>query len=227
MKVIVLGSSHGGYEAVEELLNLHPDAEIQWYEKGDFISFLSCGMQLYLEGKVKDVNSVRYMTGEKMESRGVNVFSNTEITAIQPKEHQVTVKDLVSGEERVENYDKLIMNVWTNGSMKPEEALALASRILIEHFEILANLNEIADETGLMISKTEDPSQKALETSIDDLDLSVRAYNCLKRAGMTTVQDLTDKTENEMMKIRNLGKKSLKEVINKVKSLGLSFRDED
>ena len=86
MKVIVLGSSHGGYEAVEELLNLHPDAEIQWYEKGDFISFLSCGMQLYLEGKVKDVNSVRYMTGEKMESRGVNVFSNTEITAIQPKE---------------------------------------------------------------------------------------------------------------------------------------------
>ena len=78
-----------------------------------------------------------------------------------------------------------------------------------------------------MISKTEDPSQKALETSIDDLDLSVRAYNCLKRAGMTTVQDLTDKTENEMMKIRNLGKKSLKEVINKVKSLGLSFRDED
>ena len=110
MKVIVLGSSHGGYEAVEELLNLHPDAEIQWYEKGDFISFLSCGMQLYLEGKVKDVNSVRYMTGEKMESRGVNVFSNTEITAIQPKEHQVTVKDLVSGEERVENYDKLIIS---------------------------------------------------------------------------------------------------------------------
>lgn len=125
------------------------------------------------------------------------------------------------------NYDKLILEVWTNGSITPEESVALASRILIEHFEILADLNEIADETGLMTSKAEDPNQKALETSIDDLDLSVRAYNCLKRAGILTLRDLTDKSENEMMKIRNLGKKSLKEVIDKVKSMGLNFRDED
>lgn len=125
------------------------------------------------------------------------------------------------------NYDKLILEVWTNGSITPEESVALASRILIEHFEILADLNEIADETGLMSSKAEDPNQKALETSIDDLDLSVRAYNCLKRAGILTLHDLVDKSENEMMKIRNLGKKSLKEVIDKVKSMGLSFRDED
>lgn len=124
-------------------------------------------------------------------------------------------------------YDKLILEVWTNGSITPEESVALASRILIEHFEILADLNEIADETGLMSSKAEDPNQKALETSIDDLDLSVRAYNCLKRAGILTLHDLVDKSENEMMKIRNLGKKSLKEVIDKVKSMGLTFRDED
>ena len=125
------------------------------------------------------------------------------------------------------NFDKLILEVWTNGSITPEEAVALAGRILIEHFEILTNLNSIADETGLMISKSEDPSVKILETSIDDLDLSVRAYNCLKRAGILTLRDLTDKSENEMMKIRNLGKKSLKEVIDKVKSMGLNFRDED
>lgn len=124
-------------------------------------------------------------------------------------------------------YDKLILEVWTNGAITPEESVALASRILIEHFNILADLNEIADETGLMSSKAEDPNQKALETSIDDLDLSVRAYNCLKRAGILTLHDLVDKSENEMMKIRNLGKKSLKEVIDKVKSMGLSFRDED
>lgn len=124
-------------------------------------------------------------------------------------------------------YDKLILEVWTNGSITPEESVALASRILIEHFEILADLNEIADETGLMSSKAEDPNQKALETSIDDLDLSVRAYNCLKRAGILTLHDLVDKSENEMMKIRNLGKKSLKEVIDKVKSMGLNFRDDD
>ena len=125
------------------------------------------------------------------------------------------------------NYDKLIMEVWTNGSISPEESIALASRILIEHFEVLANLNEIADETGLMISNTEDPSVKILETSIDDLDFSVRAYNCLKRANILTLADLVDKSENEMMKIRNLGKKSLKEVLDKVKDMGLSFRKED
>ena len=125
------------------------------------------------------------------------------------------------------NFDKLIIEVWTNGSITPEEALALASRILIEHFEILTNLNAIADETGLMISKSEDPSVKILETSIDDLDFSVRAYNCLKRANILTLKDLVDKTENEMMKIRNLGKKSLKEVMDKVKDMGLNFRDEN
>ena len=125
------------------------------------------------------------------------------------------------------NFDKLILEVWTNGSITPEEAVALAGRILIEHFEILTNLNAIADETGLMISKSEDPTVKILETSIDDLDFSVRAYNCLKRANILTLKDLVDKSENEMRKIRNLGKKSLKEVIDKVKSMGLSFREED
>lgn len=125
------------------------------------------------------------------------------------------------------NFDKLILEVWTNGSITPEEALALAARILIEHFEILTNLNSIADETGLMISKSEDPNVKILETSIDDLDFSVRAYNCLKRANILTLRDLVEKSENEMMKIRNLGKKSLKEVMDKVKDMGLSFRDEN
>lgn len=125
------------------------------------------------------------------------------------------------------NFDKLILEVWTNGSISPEEALALAARILIEHFEKLTSLNAIADETGLMISKSEDPSVKILETSIDDLDFSVRAYNCLKRANILTLKDLVDKSENEMMKIRNLGKKSLKEVMDKVKDMGLNFRDEN
>ena len=125
------------------------------------------------------------------------------------------------------NFDKLILEVWTNGSISPEEALALAARILIEHFEILTSLNAIADETGLMISKSEDPSVKILETSIDDLDFSVRAYNCLKRANILTLKDLVDKSENEMMKIRNLVKKSLKEVMDKVKDMGLNFRDEN
>ncbi len=126
-----------------------------------------------------------------------------------------------------DHYDKLILEVWTNGSITPEESIALGSRILIEHFNVLADLNEIADQTGLMIAKVEDPNVKILETSIDDLDLSVRAYNCLKRAGITSLKDLVGKSENEMMKIRNLGKKSLKEVMDKVKDMGLNFRNED
>ena len=125
------------------------------------------------------------------------------------------------------SYDKLIMNVYTNGSLRPEEAIALGAKILIEHLNVVTNLSEIADTTGVMNAKQEDSKMKKLETSIDDLDFSVRAYNCLKRAGINTLGDLTEKSELEMMKIRNLGKKSLKEVIDKIKEMGLKFRDED
>ena len=125
------------------------------------------------------------------------------------------------------NYDKLIMNVYTKGSIRPEEAMALSAKIMIEHLNIITNLSEIADTTGIMNAKQEDSKLKKLETSIDDLDFSVRAYNCLKRAGVNTLGDLTEKSELEMMKIRNLGKKSLKEVIDKIKDMGLKFRDED
>ena len=125
------------------------------------------------------------------------------------------------------SYDKLIMNVQTNGSIRPEDAMALSAKIIIEHLNIVTNLSEIADMTGIMNAKQEDSKLKKLETSIDDLDFSVRAYNCLKRAGVNTLGDLTEKSELEMMKIRNLGKKSLKVVMDKVKEMGLKFREED
>jgi len=125
------------------------------------------------------------------------------------------------------NFDKLIMYVSTKGSIRPEEAMALGAKILIEHFNVLTELSEIADMTGIMTAKQEDSKLKKLETSIDDLDFSVRAYNCLKRAGINTLGDLTEKSELEMMKIRNLGKKSLKEVIDKIKDMGLKFREDD
>lgn len=125
------------------------------------------------------------------------------------------------------NYDKLIMEVFTNGSLRPEEAMALSAKIMIEHLNIVTDLNDISDITGIMNAKQEDNKIKKLETSIDDLDFSVRAYNCLKRAGVNTLGDLTAKSEIEMMKIRNLGKKSLKEVIEKVKDMGLKFREDD
>lgn len=110
MKVIVVGSSHGGYETVEGLLRQDSDTEIQWYEKGDFLSFLSCGMQLYLEGKVKKVNSVSYATPEEMEKKGVSVFLQQEITRIDPEKHEVEVVNHVDNETRTEKYDKLVLS---------------------------------------------------------------------------------------------------------------------
>ncbi len=124
-----------------------------------------------------------------------------------------------------ENFDKLIMNVYTNGSITPEEAMALSAKILIEHFNIVVDLNSISDISGLMAEKKVDTITKTLETPIEEIEFSVRAYNCLKRAGINTVQDLISKKEVEVTKIRNLGKKSLKEVIDKVKEMGLKFRD--
>ena len=124
-----------------------------------------------------------------------------------------------------ENFDKLIMEVETNGSITPEECMALAAKILIEHFSIVADLNSISDVAGLMSEKKVDTITKTLETPIEEIEFSVRAYNCLKRAGIHTVQDLINKKEVEVTKIRNLGKKSLKEVLDKVDEMGLKFRD--
>ena len=126
-----------------------------------------------------------------------------------------------------DNFDKLTLNVWTNGSVKPEEAVARAAKIIIDHFEVITDLHNLTGLESVLADKEEDTVQKTLETPIEELDLSVRAYNCLKRDAIHTLQDLTSKSESEMMKIRNLGKKSLKEVIDKVKEMGFSFRNDD
>ena len=124
-----------------------------------------------------------------------------------------------------ESFDKLILEVSTDGSMTPEEAIALSGRILIEHLNVITDLNGISNMTNIMQEKKVDVIAKKLETPIEDVEFSVRAFNCLKRAGIHTVQDLVDKKEVEVNKIRNLGKKSLKEVIDKVADLGLSFKE--
>jgi len=125
------------------------------------------------------------------------------------------------------NFDKLILEVWTDGSLNPQEAVKEASSILMAQLDKIDNPEFTEAIRGLMKQNEEDPKQKILETSIDDLELSVRAYNCLKRAAINNVQDLVNKSENEMMKIRNLGRKSLKEVMDKIKEMGLSFRNDE
>ena len=126
------------------------------------------------------------------------------------------------------DYDKLTIEVWTDGSLKPYEALSLAAKVMTGHLELFIDLSETAKNTQIMIEKEENKKERVLEMSIEDLELSVRSFNCLKRAGISTVEDLTNKSEADMMKVRNLGKKSLDEVTNKIHALGLDFRkDED
>ena len=136
-----------------------------------------------------------------------------------------TIDDIRVGQEI--GFDKLTLEVWTNGTITATEAVSLGAKFLNEHLALFGDLSGEAYDTEIMVDKGEDAKEKVLEMTIEELDLSVRSFNCLKRAGINTVEDLTNKTEDDMMKVRNLGKKSLDEVINKLHSFGLDLRSED
>ena len=125
------------------------------------------------------------------------------------------------------DFDKLIIEVWTDGSLKAYEALSLAAKVMTGHLELFIDLSEATKHTQVMVEKEESKKEKVLEMSIEDLELSVRSFNCLKRAGISTVEDLANKSEADMMKVRNLGKKSLDEVTHKLRSLGLDFAQDE
>ena len=124
------------------------------------------------------------------------------------------------------DYDKLILEVWTNGAFSGKDVVSLAAKILEEYIRMFVDLSEVGN-VGILVAPEEDKKTKILEMTIEDLDLTVRSYHCLKRANIHTVEDLTKKTEDDMLKVRNLGKKSLVEVINKLESLGLSLKDKE
>lgn len=128
---------------------------------------------------------------------------------------------------QITDYDKLTLEAWTNGTISAQDAVSLGAKILTDHLNLFVDLSEEARETETMIVKNDDKKTKVLEMTIEELDLSVRSFNCLKRASINTVEDLTNKTEEDMMRVRNLGRKSLEEVIAKLDSLGLSLRKDD
>ena len=128
---------------------------------------------------------------------------------------------------QITDYDKLTIEVWTDGTISAKEAVSLAAKILTEHLNLFVDLSDEVSNTEIMVVKDDSAKEKVLEMTIEELDLSVRSYNCLKRAGINTLQELTDKTESDMMRVRNLGRKSLEEVKNKLADLGLSLRQED
>ncbi|MCI6552333.1 MAG: DNA-directed RNA polymerase subunit alpha [Lachnospiraceae bacterium] len=128
---------------------------------------------------------------------------------------------------QITDYDKLTLDVYTNGTLVPDEAVSLAAKVLSEHLSLFIDLSENAKTAEVMVEKEDDEKEKVLEMSIDELELSVRSYNCLKRAGINTVEELTNKTSEDMMKVRNLGRKSLEEVFAKLKELGLQLKPSD
>ena len=181
---------HATKEGEVTAADIEHDADIEVINQDKVIATLSKGGSLNMEMTV--TNGRGYVKSEV--NKKLYDIKKAGVIAIDSLYSPIERVSYEVGSARVgqdESYDKLILDVWTNGSIKPEEAIALASRILIEHFTSLTDLSAIADVSGMMIEKTEDPKVKALETSIEDLDFSVRAYNCLKRAGIHTLQDLS------------------------------------
>ncbi|MGI5876692.1 MAG: DNA-directed RNA polymerase subunit alpha, partial [Dethiobacteria bacterium] len=194
---------------------LNPDLLIATLEKGGRLN-----MEITASKGRGYVPAVR----NKMPNQPIGVIPVDSIfTPI--KKVNYTVEDTRVGQ--VTDYDKLTLEVWTDGSIKPDEAISMGGSILSKHLELFINLTEKPEEVETPEDKEEEDKEKVLELTIEELDLSVRSYNCLKRAGINTVDELVRKTEEEMMKVRNLGKKSLEEVQNKLSQLGLSLKDSD
>ena len=128
---------------------------------------------------------------------------------------------------QITDYDKLTLDVYTNGTLEPDEAISLAAKVLSEHLNLIIDLSENAQKAEVMIEKEDNAQAKVLEMNIDELELSMRSYNCLKRAGINTVEELTNRTPEDMMNVRNLGRKSLEEVLAKLKELGLQLNSGD
>ena len=201
------------------------NSEVEIVNPDLLIATLSQGGSLDMTMTVS--NGRGYVDGKENAKRVADVVGAIGIDSLYSPIERVAYEVETARVGQSDNFDKLTLNVWTNGSIKPEEAVARASKIIIDHFEVITDLHNLTGLDSVLADKEEDSIQKTLETPIEELDLSVRAYNCLKRDAIHTLQDLTSKSESEMMKIRNLGKKSLKEVIDKVKDMGLKFREED
>ena len=217
---------HADKEGEVTAADIEETADVEVVKKDKVIAHLAEGATLDMDITV--TNGRGYVKSEEIERIfEINKIGEIAIDSAYSPVERVSYKVEPARVGQNENYDKLVIDIWTNGAIKPEEAIALASRILIEHLNVLTNLSAIADVTGLMIEKTEDPKAIALEKTIEELDFSQRAYNCLKRDGINTLQELVSKSETEIMKIRNLGKKSLKEVLDKVRDLGLTLHDDD
>ena len=204
--------------------DIRTDGDVEVVNKDLHIATLDDDARLYMEIVVNRGRGYVSQTKNKTEDLPINTIA---IDSIYTPVKRVNFNVENTRVGQITDYDKLAIEVWTNGTIKIEEAMSLSAKILIEHFKLFMTLTDGDDVGTIMKEKEEDKKEKVLEMTIEELDLSVRSFNCLKRAGIDTVEDLTSKTEEDMIKVRNLGKKSLEEVIQKLHSLGLTLRREE
>ena len=188
------------------------------------IATLEEGAELIIEMEMERGRGYVVSERNKKENQGIGVIPIDSIYT-PVKKVNFAVEDTRVGNRT--DFDKLTLEVWTDGTIDPEESVSLGAKILNEHLNLFISLTEHINDVEIMIEKEEDEKEKVLEMTIEELDLSVRSYNCLKRAGINSVEELTYKSEEDMMKVRNLGKKSLDEVQKKLEELGLSLRKND
>lgn len=188
------------------------------------IATLEEGSELIIEMEMEQGRGYVVAERNKKENQAIGVIPIDSIYT-PVKKVNFTVEDTRVGNRT--DFDKLTIEIWTDGTIEPEESVSLGAKILNEHLNLFISLTDHVNDVEIMVEKEEDEKEKVLEMTIEELDLSVRSYNCLKRAGINSVEELTYKSEDDMMKVRNLGKKSLDEVAKKLEELGLSLRKND
>ena len=211
-------------EGVVTAADIQVDQDIEIMNPETVIATLNGGADSKLYMELTITNGRGYVSADKNKNKNDELpIAVIPIDSIYTPVERVnlTVENTRVGQ--ITDFDKLTLDVYTNGTLLPDEAVSLAAKVLSEHLKLFIDLSEVAQAAEVMIEKEDDEKEKVLEMSIDELELSVRSYNCLKRAGINTVEELTNRTPEDMMKVRNLGRKSLEEVLAKLDELGLSL----
>ena len=220
-KTVILNAKGPG---VITAADIEIDSDVEIINPGLVIATLEPGASLYMEIALKKGRGYVLAEKNKMPNMPIGVIPVDSLFTPVTKVNFLVENTRVG---QITDFDKLTLEVWTNGSISADEATSLSAKILSEYLSQFVNLTEHVNDVEIMVEKEEDKKEKILEITIEELDLSVRSYNCLKRAGINTVQELIMRDEEEMMKVRNLGKKSLEEVQQKLEGLGLSLRLDD
>ena len=209
-------------EGVVTAADIQADSDIQILNPDLVIANLNGGADCKLYMELTITKGRGYVSSDKNKTEDVPIGVIAVDSIYTPVERvNLLVENTRVGQ--ITDYDKLTLDVYTNGTLEPDEAVSLAAKVLSEHLSLFIDLSEAAQTADIMIEKEDNAKEKVLEMNIDELELSVRSYNCLKRAGINTVEELTNRTPEDMMKVRNLGRKSLEEVLAKLKELGLQL----